>query len=217
MGFEKRPLFNNLNLTIEQGDFLSIIGPNGTGKSTLLHIIMKKLTPKSGKVEYVGSNFGPSKISFVPQTRNISENYPLNIFSFVGLRLFNNLIPWLTKSDKQKVSEAIEKVRLTDKSDNLLASSSGGEQQRAYIAQALVNNPEMIILDEPTNGLDERSKDEVMEILKLLQTKDNVTIVLVTHDPESVKNNSTKILMLNGDSTYSVGDQTLLEDANVKF
>ena len=83
MGFDQRLLFKNLNMTIDKGDFLSIIGPNGTGKSTFLHLLMKKLTPKGGKVTYIGPNFGPKQIGFVPQTRNIAEDYPLNIFSFV--------------------------------------------------------------------------------------------------------------------------------------
>lgn len=217
MGFDQRLLFKNLNMTIDKGDFLSIIGPNGTGKSTFLHLLMKKLTPKGGKVTYIGTNFGPKQIGFVPQTRNIAEDYPLNIFSFVGLRLYDNLIPWLTRKDKEKIQAALNKVRLTEKSDNLLYSSSGGEKQRAYIAQALITKPKMIILDEPTNGLDERSKNEVVEILKNLQVKDHVAIVLVSHDPDVVRKNSTKILQLNGDATFAVGDQTLVEKNNVEF
>lgn len=217
MSYEKRILFQNLNFEIKQGDFISIIGPNGTGKSTLLHLLMKKIRPRSGMVNYNTSQFSFSKIGFVPQSRNISADYPLNIYSFVGLRLFNNMIPWLVKSDHNKIDASLDRVSLSDKSDQLLSSSSGGEQQRAYIAQALVTDPKMIILDEPTNGLDERSKNEVMAILKKLQTEDKVTIVLVTHDPDSVKNNSTKVLQLNGDGTFVFGDHTVLESKNVKF
>ncbi|BDR59032.1 metal ABC transporter ATP-binding protein [Xylocopilactobacillus apicola] len=217
MSFDQKLLFKNLNLEIKQGDFLSIIGPNGTGKSTLIQLMMKELAPRSGQVIYTDNGFDRKKIGFVPQTRNINEDYPLNLTSFVSLRLYDNLIPWLTKKDRLKISTALKKVRLQDKSDNLLANSSGGEQQRAYIAQALVHDPKMIILDEPTNGLDERSKKEVMEILKKLQVEDQVTIVLVTHDPESVIQNSTKILKLNGDGTFEVGDQSLLENNDVEF
>lgn len=217
MSFDQRLLFKDLNMTVEQGDFLSVIGPNGTGKSTFLQLLMRKIMPRRGKVAYVGSGFGPKKIGFVPQTRNIAEDYPLNIASFVSLRLYDNLIPWLTKSDRKKIHKALEKVRLNEKSDNLLYRSSGGEQQRAYIAQALVNQPQMVILDEPTNGLDERSKNEVLDILKNLQVNDRVTIVLVSHDPDAVRQNSTKILQLNGDTTFAVGDQSLVENKNVKF
>ena len=141
MFFDQKKLFDNLNFEIKEGDFLSIIGPNGSGKSTLLQIIMQKMRPRYGEVVYINSNFSVSKIGFVPQTRNISEDYPLNIASFIGLKFYNNFIPWITKKEKKKIEVALKTVRLDGKQQQLLAKSSGGEQQRAYIAQALVDQP----------------------------------------------------------------------------
>ncbi|WP_260523916.1 metal ABC transporter ATP-binding protein [Bombilactobacillus thymidiniphilus] len=178
MRFDQHLIFENISFEVLQGDFFCIVGPNGSGKTTLLKILLGQLTPTSGQVQRQVDN---SKIGYVPQFRNLDIEYPLSARSFVALKLSHSLIPWLSRSERQLVQNSLAQVHLTSKSSFRVGQMSGGEKQRAYLAQAIVNQPEILILDEPTASLDEHAKFLVMDVVQELNDR-GTTVILISHD-----------------------------------
>jgi putative ABC transport system ATP-binding protein len=185
---------NIKGLTIKKGEFLSIEGPSGCGKSTLVHIMGLLDTPTSGKLMLAGrdtaglSESGRAKLrnkhlGFVFQKFNLLPD--LNVYKNVALPLAPTK---LSKKERHaRVTELLERVGLSDRANHLPSELSGGEQQRVAIARALVNQPDLIIADEPTGNLDRKSADEVMQLIHDMRDKYGSTVVIVTHDPEISK------------------------------
>lgn len=193
--FEQKIVFQNLSFAITQGDFFCITGPNGSGKTTLLRVILKQLLPTKGQlIEHVSLN----QIGYVPQFRNLDEDYPLAAKDFVTLKLSHSLRPWLTTQEKKQVRTALTRVHLLQKQTLRMGQMSGGEKQRAYLAQAIVDQPQLLILDEPTASLDEQAKFEVMDVVGELNQQ-GTTVIFITHDPELLQHyGQTKRLELQG-------------------
>ena len=180
---------NHINLSIEKGSFVSIIGPSGSGKSTLLNMLGALDNPDSGEIIIDGiefsrkkdlSDFRRDKIGFVFQLHNLLPN--LTVQENVEIPLVG-----VDLSEKEKENRAltyIEAVGLLDKKDNKPNKLSGGQRQRVAIARALVNNPSIILADEPTGSLDSKTGQMVLDILKNMHEMYNVTLIIVTHDIE---------------------------------
>jgi putative ABC transport system ATP-binding protein len=178
---------NNLNLSIKKGTFVSIIGPSGSGKSTLLNMLGALDVPDSGEIIIDGINLGVEKdlsdfraneIGFVFQLHNLLPN--LSVLENVEIPLIPTK---LSQSEKEKRAlQYVEAVGLLDKKDSKPNKLSGGQRQRVAIARALVNNPSIILADEPTGALDSKTGRMVLDILIELHEKYNVTLIIVTHD-----------------------------------
>lgn len=179
-----------INLKVKKGEFVSIMGPSGSGKSTLMNIIGLLDRPSKGKYILDGEDvdkldnkalaeFRRDKIGFVFQNFNLMPR--LNLQQNIELPLIYKKVS--AKLRRQKVKEALENVGLSDKLKNRPNRLSGGQIQRAAIARALINNPSIILADEPTGNLDSKTGIEIMELLKDLNQK-GATIVVVTHNPE---------------------------------
>jgi zinc transport system ATP-binding protein len=178
--YEKNIIFNDLNLTINQGDFIGIVGSNGSGKSTLLKLILKELKPIKGEVKYL-SDF---KIGYVEQIGIESDlTFPANVKEIVMLGLYEEigLFKFPNKKHHQKVKEILTLLGIDHLANRQLSALSGGQQQRVMIAKALVNNPELLILDEATSNIDHDSEKELMKILCRLNHESNTTIIFVSH------------------------------------
>ncbi|MFT8392849.1 MAG: ATP-binding cassette domain-containing protein [Liquorilactobacillus ghanensis] len=186
MAFGSKQLFTDLNLIIPRGDFFCLLGANGTGKTTFIKLLLGKETPTDGKIELAAELHNAANIGYVPQFRNIDANYPLSIQNFVALKLSNSFKPWLSKQEKSQVAQALELTGLTAKQQQVLGKASGGEKQRAYLAQAILKQPELLILDEPTASLDKTAKYEVLETVKRLNETAGTTIIFISHDWELV-------------------------------
>src|SRR5690625_729170 len=159
--FDQRVVLEDVSLTVSKGEFLGLIGPNGSGKSTLLKIILGILQPYSGKVSLFGEQVKYfrdwDKIGFVSQKANsFNTGFPATVFEVVSMGLFGKigLFRFLNRSHKQKVLDIIEQVGMEDYTNCNIGELSGGQQQRVFIARALVSNPKLLILDEPTVGVD---------------------------------------------------------------
>lgn len=193
--YDSEVVLENVSFNVEKGDFLGIIGPNGAGKTTLFQCILGLITAYSGKITILDENIKRNKkiltkIGYIPQKKAIDPKFPLTIEELVSLSLPR-------KTSKNIVYKILRQVRLYDIKDKLIGQLSGGQQQRVLIAKALVNDPILLMLDEPTNELDQKSQDDFYFLLKELNEKNNITIIWTSHDMNAVNKYANKVSCIN--------------------
>jgi putative ABC transport system ATP-binding protein len=192
---------DDVNLTVEKGEWVSIMGPSGSGKSTLMNIIGCMDKPTKGQVILDGADLSKEnnkgltvirrdKIGLIFQQFHL-VNY-LNALENVMLAQYYHSVP-----DEKEAMEALTKVGLADRAKHLPSQLSGGEQQRVCVARALINQPEIILADEPTGNLDDRNEEIVVDLFRELH-KDGTTLVVVTHDPEVGEVAQRQVVLRNG-------------------
>ena len=193
MGKEEFAALNNVNLNINEGDFLAIVGPSGSGKSTLMHLIGGLDTPTSGSIYMEGKDISKLKDKQMSKYRNSTIGFVFQSFNLENTQtaLENVMMPLIFagangKERKLKAINALKMVDLEDKLQNKPSEMSGGQRQRVSIARALVNTPKIIFADEPTGNLDSKNGAKVMDLLKDLNKK-GYTIIMVTHNVEDAK------------------------------
>lgn len=202
--YEEQIILENINLSVIQGDFVAILGPNGSGKTTLLKIILGLIKPTLGKVEIFNkTKLGPkdfSKIGYVPQkATHFNHRFPATVAEIVSTGLYSTkgFIKFLNKTDKREISKNLEIVGLKGYENKRINSLSGGQQQKVFIARALSNKPQLLILDEPTTGLDCQSQEMLYSFLEMLNKRFNLTILMVSHDVGVVSSKINKVACLN--------------------
>ena len=205
--FGKQLVFKDVDFTINDGDFISLIGPNGSGKTTLVRIMMGLEKKTSGELKINHKHIG-----YVPQFRNIDLDYPLNIEQFVRLNLKFTLSPKQRKADNELIKTILTKTKLTHLKDRPLGLASGGEKQKAYLAQALLNDPKILILDESTASLDVEVKMQLMDLVAELNQKYNLTVIFITHDYELTKKYTTRALFIEDKTLKEVKVSDVSED-----
>ena len=186
---------DKVNFSVESKDFLGIIGPNGAGKTTLFNCMLGLLDHYKGEIKFFGTSIKKSKkylgqIGYVPQKPVFEKNFPATISEVVGMGLTKN-------SKKDRIDEVLQKVWLHELSHRRIGDLSGGQQQRVFIAKALVNSPQILILDEPVTGIDSQSKELFYQILHDLNQKENITIIWSSHDLDAVSKLASKVACLN--------------------
>ena len=194
MQFDQQIVFQEVSFQIRQGDFFCIVGPNGSGKTTLIRLILGQIQPTAGQIK---RKLALDQMVYMPQFLNIATDYPLSTQAFVALKLIYNWQPWLTKTEKEQVATALQATRIWDKRKARLGRMSGGEKQRVYLAQAIVNQPQLLILDEPTASLDVHAKFQVMDVVQELN-RAQTTVVFISHDPDLLAHYGTQQLDLTG-------------------
>jgi zinc transport system ATP-binding protein len=202
--YNAEEVLSDINLDVLQGEFLGIIGPNGSGKTTLLKIMLGLLKPQSGSVRLFGQNISGfkdwSKIGYVPQKAGSAiTQFPITVEEVVSLGLVSNnrLFDFAQAEDRGRIRESLAAVGLEKSRNRILNELSGGQQQRAFIARALVSQPELLVLDEPTVGVDVNSQAIFYELLRDLNRNLNLTLILVSHDIEVVAHEVTQIACIN--------------------
>ena len=182
-------LIDGVSFCVNKGDFAAVIGSNGTGKSTMIKLLLGLLTPHSGEIHLMGealSSFRKfSKIGYVPQNSGSSAGaFPATAEEIVLSSLYSQIgflrIPG--KTHRKLVLDALESVGMKAHARSLISELSGGQQQRVMLARVLVNDPEILLLDEPTVGIDQGAVASLMDILHKLNIQKKVTILMVTHD-----------------------------------
>ncbi|MCU9612893.1 metal ABC transporter ATP-binding protein [Caldibacillus lycopersici] len=182
-------VLENISLSLHKGEFLGLIGPNGSGKSTLIKLILGMQKPMEGEIELFDHPIKQfkewPKIGYVSQKANtFNGGFPATVFEVVSTGLYGKMgiFKWLGKYEKEKIMEAIHLVGLSGYEKRNIGKLSGGQQQRVFIARAIVSEPELLILDEPTVGVDGKSESEFYQTLQKLQRELHVSILLVSHD-----------------------------------
>ncbi|MBB3838653.1 putative ABC transport system ATP-binding protein [Runella defluvii] len=196
---------NKVNLSVEKGEFVSIMGPSGCGKSTLLNIIGLLDEPSKGQVEIDGKQTNGLSDAQLASFRNQTLGFIFQSFHLINdLPVLDNVeLPLLYRNvssaeRRRLASEALEKVGLSNRMKHYPNQLSGGQKQRVAIARAIVGQPEIILADEPTGNLDSNMGNEIMDILLTLNQRDNATIVMVTHDENMAKRTHRLIRLFDG-------------------
>jgi ABC-type Mn2+/Zn2+ transport system ATPase subunit len=212
LGYGRRPLLRRLEFDIAEGDFLGLVGPNGAGKTTLLRALLGTLEPLSGVIRLApGIRFG-----YVPQREQIDSRWPLRVIDVVLMGRYHRIGLGRRPSaaDRSAAVNALEHVGIADLAERHLSSLSGGQKQRALIARALVGGPNVLILDEPTTGLDLVSTTQILSLVRELHERDRITVLMVSHMLNEVANYVERLgLLVNGEIRLGPVDQILTEKA----
>ncbi len=200
---------DTVSLSIHKGDYLGIIGPNGGGKSTLLKLMLGLLTPSKGAIFLYGTPLKHFKqwlkIGYVSQhVTHIDPNFPMTVEEVVSMGRYPSvgMFRMLSKHDKAIVKESLTHVSMYQYKDRLIGDLSGGQQQRVFIARALAGQPEIIVLDEPTVGVDVKTQQQFYTLLQKLNKELGLTLVLVSHELDIVAHESTEIAYINKSLVY---------------
>lgn len=192
--YGKDNILKNISFDLNRGDFLTIQGENGSGKSTLIKLILKDLKKKSGQIKLFGKDIEEfdnySKIGYVPQVNNANKvAFPVTGKEFVVLNLYKkfNIFNRPTKKCYKKVYDIFEILNIENLLNIPFNQLSGGQAQKVMIARAIVNDPDILLLDEPTVGVDEKSKRDFLKLLAHLNNKHKISILMISHEMDIVR------------------------------
>lgn len=206
--YTREEVIRDVSLSVHRGDYVGIIGPNGGGKSTLIKLMLGLLKPGQGNISLFGKDIRDFrdwyKIGYVPQKTYVEMNFPLTVEEMVAMGRYGTrgLFRFPTSADREKVRQALKHVELYDDRDKQIGDLSGGQQQRVFIARALATEPEIIFLDEPTVGVDIRTQKQFYNLLRKLNRKLDLTLVLVSHELDVVAHESTELGYINRTLEY---------------
>ncbi len=210
--YDSFPALDHISFSVEKGDFLGIIGPNGAGKTTLFQCILGIMSNFSGEINLFGSNVKQNKkilqrIGYVPQKKSVEQTFPATVSEIISLGVIGKDIK------KESIESAIEFVELGSYRNKRIGELSEGQQQRVIIAKALVKQPELLILDEPTTGIDSVAQNKFYDLLTSLNKDRGITIVWSSHDMNAVEKLASKVacidrkLFFHGESEDFFGNE----------
>lgn len=217
LSFGQRNLWQDLNLRVEQGEYFAVLGPNGSGKSTFLKVVLGLTHMNSGQISVLGApaRAGNPGVGYVPQQKSISQNTPMRARDLVGLGIDGHKwgIRLNTRSYRSKVDELLEAVGATEYANVPVGLLSGGEQQRLRIAQALANDPQILLADEALLSLDLHHQYAVSDLIHQYNKRHNATVVFVTHEINPIIDHVDRVLYLaNGRFTVGTVEQVMTSE-----
>ncbi|MEI7421960.1 MAG: ABC transporter ATP-binding protein [Prolixibacteraceae bacterium] len=209
VGYEENIILTDVSLTIHDSDFIGVIGPNGGGKTTLLKAILGLLTPLSGEVVFHDcmTEGNHHRIGYLPQINNIDRKFPISVSEVVrsGLMSKKKIIKAYSKKDLEFAGELMEQMGINEIRNKAIGELSGGQIQRALLCRALVNQPKLLVLDEPNTYVDNRFEKELYE--KLRKLNENIAILLVSHDLGTISTYVKSIACVNHSLHYHPGNK----------
>jgi len=176
--YTAEPVLHDVSLTVWPSEFTGIVGPSGSGKTTLLRLLLGTVHPSSGHLTRAAG----TAVSYVPQLETVNWNFPVTVAECVLMaRPQGRLAPWASRAERVEVAAVLERLGIGGLGRRHIRELSGGQQQRMFIARALLRRPQLLLLDEPTSGVDVRTRHELLELLAELH-RDGLAVVLSTHD-----------------------------------
>ena len=217
-----RTIQEHMSLQVNEGEFIAILGPNGAGKSTLLKLLLGLVKANAGTVRVLGRppRRGNHNIGYAPQHRELETDLALRARDVVGFGLDGHLWGpgWPSKKRTQLIDTALEEVGALAFADALIGQLSGGEQQRLLIAQALLSNPRLLLLDEPLNNLDISRGQEIVSLIATVSRARNIAVLLVTHDVNPLLPVIDRVFyMANGQSTIGTPEEVITSETLSKL
>lgn len=201
--YGKTAILEDVSFTIEKGDYLALAGPNGAGKTTLIRLLLS-LEKGSGRIEIFKTLLNKfsnwEKIGYLPQRAAVfNPLFPATVEETVSLGILSSksFPKKLNTEDKRKIEEMLETLDIIQLKDRLISGLSGGQQQKVFLARALISNPEILVLDEPGSGLDLKSRENFFNLLKKVNEERKTAIILITHDASEIGRYADKLLYLD--------------------
>ena len=212
VGYDSRSVLNHLNFTVNEGDYLCIVGENGSGKSTLIKTILNLQDPISGEVVY-GDGLTANEIGYLPQQTVVQKDFPASIREVVmsGLQGRKGFKAFYTRQDREEADRNMERMGILDIADKCYRDLSGGQQQRVLLARALCATQKMLLLDEPVSGLDPQVTADMYGLIEKLN-KEGITILMVSHDVQAAMKYASHILHV-GDTVFFGKKEEYLESS----
>lgn len=209
-----RTVLDDVNLEVKEGDFLGLIGPNGGGKTTLLKAILGLVKPHRGRVLVFGMNpeAARKRVGYLPQKSLFDQKFPISALEVVMMGRYGKrgLFGRYSPKDRNSALDALSAVKMQEHADREIGALSGGQQQRIFVARALVSEPDLLLLDEPANGIDSSRQREFYELLSELN--EMMTIIMVSHDISAVSTYVKKIACVNRKVYYHNSKELTAED-----
>jgi zinc transport system ATP-binding protein len=217
--YERAVILTEVNLTLEQGEFLGIIGPNGGGKTTLLKLMLGILKPDRGRIRILGQepHDASHRVGYVPQSTDFNRTFPISVMdvALMGRLTRSRIGRGYSQDDREKVREVLEKVGMWGHRQSPIGKLSGGQRQRVFIARALVTDPEILFLDEPTASIDQEFQTDLYDFLK--EVNRDVTIAVITHDIGIVSSHMKSIACVNKHFIFHGGAQISQEMLDMAY
>ncbi|MFV0351785.1 MAG: metal ABC transporter ATP-binding protein [Oscillospiraceae bacterium] len=217
--YQKEPVFSNVSFGVNKGDFTALIGTNGAGKSTLLKVLLGDLEPQQGSIHWFTQSLQHFKkwpmVGYVPQNGLAGgSSFPATVKEIVQANLYSQMKPFqfYNKKTKEQTMAALKMVGMQDYSKSIIGNLSGGQQQRVLLARALVASPEVMVLDEPTTGVDAKASDSFCQLLSHLNKQHQITILMVTHDLHGAAQYVKDILCLEEGSLIALSKEQLQDE-----
>jgi zinc/manganese transport system ATP-binding protein len=202
LGYGRAPVLTGLSVRVERGEFVGIVGPSGSGKTTLLRALLGEADVLGGAVEVHGRDVGTGRLpqlGYVPQLDRVDWDFPATVLQVVLLGLAGRSArrPWFSREERARAVALLERLGLGGLERRPIGTLSGGQQQRMFLARALVQGADLLLLDEPTSGVDLRTRHEMLHLLGELHA-DGITVVLTTHDLNWVAAHLPRVICVNG-------------------
>jgi ABC-type Mn2+/Zn2+ transport system ATPase subunit len=191
--YGREPVLVNVDLTIAEGDFVGIVGPSGSGKTTLLRAISGVVRPIAGRIRRDRS----ASVGYVPQVETVNWYFPVTVREAVLMsRIDGRILPWSSTRDVREADQVLDRLGIGDLGDRHIRELSGGQQQRVFVARAMLRRPKLLLLDEPTSGVDVRTRHDVMHLIHELH-HDGLAVVITTHDLNGIAAHLPRLVCLN--------------------
>lgn len=217
VGYESKAVLSNLNFEVNAGDYLCIVGENGSGKSTLMKTLLGLQAPVSGEI-ITGDGLSKNEIGYLPQQTVVQKDFPASVREIVisGCQGRCGNRPFYTKEEKRLADESMEKMQISSMAKRCYRELSGGQQQRVLLARALCATRKMLLLDEPVTGLDPKVTQEMYNLIKELNEKDGITVLMISHDISAAVKYANYILHI-GDTVFFGTKEEYLQSAQGKL
>lgn len=221
-GYEESLVLDRIDFSVFEGDFVAIIGANGAGKSTLLKLLINELKAKQGSIKIFDKELSQfkewTKIGYVAQNAIGHNQLPATVEEVVRSNLYSKmkLFQFYNKTHKEEVKLALAKVGMEESINKLVYNLSRGQQQRVSLARVLINDPIMMLLDEPTTGIDVEAAISLYKLLKRMNEDTGITIVMITHDLAQVANYASRVLCVENKYVYELTEEEVKEEISHK-
>lgn len=192
-GYRHSMVLRDVDFSVDQRSFTGIVGPSGAGKTTLLRLLLGSLKPAAGTIERATN----VAVSYVPQLETVNWNFPVTVAECVQMSRTGRRLPWASRTEKTEVAGVLDRLGIGDLGQRHIRELSGGQQQRMFLARALIRQPQLLLLDEPTSGVDISTRHDVLHLLADLH-RDGMGIVLTTHDLNGMAAHLPDLVCVNG-------------------